>query len=178
MTAKKIDKVELRRKCEDLISKTEPREVEYFSNLVMYEMLRKQDKISMAPVFKMIGRKMRRGYALTTVFSKYLEFLIEESLKYPIDIHIPRVGLLKIREIDSIGKRRCWNDNGVHKYRFDTPFDKSVMYRVYHDIFGVESVDFTTPFKLNRAFASSILGKVYKNHPEGGFYSKYIKTKN
>jgi hypothetical protein len=112
-----------------------------------------------------------------TVFKTYLNFLIEESLHYPIDIHIPNIGLLKIREVDSVGRTAIWREGDQTKYRCDTPFDTSVMYRIYHDIFGVEQSDFTTKFFLNRSFIKPILRKIYLLHPEGGYYSEYKKSK-
>jgi len=173
---KKINKEELRKRCEGLIKQTVTRKVERISDKSIMRVLREDGKVLMAPKFK-FTYKQNRGYSIKRVFLKYLEFLIDESLKYPIHIYIPFIGKLKIFEIDSIGKRRCWNDNGVFKYRFDTPFDKSVMYRVYHDIFGMENNHFSTPFRLDRIFASRLLGKVYQKHPDGGFYNLYIKNK-
>lgn len=173
---KKINKKELKERCRKLVTGSGTRNVQRFSSQAIFEVLKDVGFINLAPRLKYTYHQ-NRGYGLLRVFRKYLEFLIDESLKYPIDIYIPKIGLLKIREIESVGAPRSWMENGVFKQRLDTPFNKSVMYRIYHNIFGVENTSFLTPFRLNRRFASTIIGRIYKLHPEGGYYDKYIKNK-
>ncbi len=168
---KKIDKEELKARCEGLINQTVTRNVEPFSNDRVFKVLKDAGKMDLVPLFKGPYR-IKRGRGLIQVYTMYLKYLIEESLKYPIDIYIPRIGILSIKEIDSIGKRRNWQAEGIHKSRYDTPFNKSVMYRIYHFIFGLEHNNFRTPFRLNRYLIGPIVGKIYRKHPEGGYYTK------
>ena len=174
---KKINKEELRKRCEGIANQTVTRRVDRLTNDKMYKMLRSYGLMSMAPIIGYTTSRPRRGNGLTKIFKIYMKYLVEESLKYPIDIYIPKIGILKVLEIDSIGKKKHWNEDGKLKHRFDTPFNKTVMYRIYHQIFGIEINSFKTPFKLSRTFVSPIVGQIYKNHPNGGFYAKYKQTR-
>lgn len=174
----KTEKEELKIRCNKIVVQTSAREVRGLSSEHVYEVLKNIGKENKIPILKASRWRARRDKNIVPVFKVYLNYLIEESLKYPIDIYIPHVGILKIREIDSVGRKALWNDNGVIRTRNDTPFDTTVMYRIYSEIFTTESMDFTTRFFLRRRFIKPILRKIYLNHPEGGYYTKYIKKKD
>jgi hypothetical protein len=169
------NKIELKKRCDKLITQTSSRKVNYFSSERLCSFARAANKFTLIPRFTFNGRKREQGRGLLIVFKTYIKCLIEESLKYPTDIYIPYIGILRIREIDSVGKRKIWKENGEYKYRMDTAFDKTVLYRIYHQIFGAEDINYQTPFRLSRTFVSPIIGKIYKLHPEGNYYPKYIK---
>ena len=175
---KESEKIALRKRCDNLIKQTKPRKVNKFSDSSVYSVMKVLNMGVIVPRITMSGRKREKGRGIIKVFKTYLKILIEESLKHPIDIYIYRVGILRVREINSIGQKRIWNEDGKTKFRMDTPFDAKVMYRIYHKIFGLEECDFRTPFRLSRVFISPILGKIYKLHPEGKYYLKYIKKRN
>lgn len=178
MSNKTINKEALRERCEKIRTGFEQRNVKRFSSDIVYTTLKGLGKSHFLPLVTKGKEKIRKRRIAGPVFKVYLRFLIEESLEYPIDIYIPYIGLLKIREIDSIGRKAMWFDGEKTRYRFDTPFDYSTMYRIYGQIFGTETSDWSTSFFLTRKFIKPILGKVYKRHPEGGFYAKYIKQKS
>ena len=144
---KKINKEELKIRCDKLIRQTVVRKKREFSGYNILQAMLSYNIKDVVPIFKAATYQVNRGGRVVRIFIKYVEFLVEESLEYPIDIYIPKVGLLRVREIDSIGIKRCWVD-GEFKQRFDTPFDKSVMYRIYHEIFGVEQTDYRTPVSM------------------------------
>ena len=173
--SKKINRKELKNRCESLINGSQNRRVKRFSGKFLRDILEKSGAYEKVPIFK--GKKYRvtRGRGFYTVFKTYLNYLVEESLKYPIDIYIPNIGLLKIREIDSVGKKRLWKEGDKTVFRCDTPFDAKVMYQIYHDIFGATESHFSTQFFLRRVFVKPILRKVYKLHPNGGYYPKVNK---
>ena len=74
-----LEKDKLKKRCDDLITKTVSRKRRCFSSKAMYKVLQDEGSIKMAPLFKMVGYKQNRGYGLKTVFTKYLEFLINYS---------------------------------------------------------------------------------------------------
>ena len=174
---KKINKKKLKSRCDDLIYRSQNRKIKRFSGKFLRDILEEAGAYERVPIFKGKKDRVTRGKGFYLVFKTYLKYLIEESLKYPIDIYIPNIGLLKIREIDSVGKKRLWREGDKTVFRCDTPFDATVMYQIYHQIFGAEQSHFAIQFFLRRAFVKPILRKVYKLHPEGGYYPKVNKEK-
>jgi len=173
--SKKIDKKKLKSRCEALITGSQTRKVKKFSGKFLRDILEEAGAYERVPIFKAKNYRVTRGRGFFNVFKVYLNYLVEESLKYPIDIYIPNIGLLKIREIDSIGKKRMWQEGGKTVFRCDTPFDATVMYQIYHQIFSADQSHFSVQFFLKRAFVKPILRKVYKLHPNGGYYPRVNK---
>lgn len=178
MKNEEINREELKARCDAIRDRFTPRNVKRLSSSDVYETLRSLKIANLIPSFKSGGKVIRRGRSLVPIFRTYVKFLIEESLQYPIDIYIPHIGFLKIKEVDSVGRKSYWRENGKSVFRMDTPFDKSVMYKMYGDIFGTETKSWMTKFILNKRLVKPILRKVYLKHPEGGFYSKYTKKKS
>lgn len=172
------EKEELKSRCEALIYGNETRKSWSFSGLLIQKILKATGRAKSLPYMGNPSHKVPRGRGVSKILRLYVKFLIEESLKYPMKIYIPYIGFLTIVEVDPVGKKSLWTENGKVVYRMDTPFDTSVKYWMRSYIFGVDNKDFATGFFLRKRYINPILHEVYKAHPDGGFYEKYGTWKN
>lgn len=171
------EKKALKARCDAIVNSNSGRRTQYLSGKLIQKLMVKIGRPDFLPVLSTPRYRIGRGRHILKIFNMYLKFLIEESLKYPIEIYIPYIGILRIFETDSVGKKSLWEENGKLVYRMDTVFDQKVKYWMTGLMFGYEDSDFATKFFLLKRYIKPILRKVYLAHPDGGFYNKYKADK-
>jgi len=104
------------------------------------------------------------------IFKKYIEFAIDESFKYHTDIYIPHIGMIEIREIESVGVKRRYRKDGKLVTRLDTVFDKRVMYGLFFQSFLNLKTGYYSYFRLEHDFMNRLLTRIYNMNLEEGTY--------